>query len=442
MPGELAATPDGRAWVIKALHPSDPITNSRGMPDPSSCPNVVLSYYNVYRLSGDPADATWGFDLTIIPNMLIPAFAQTYHPNGLLAAQSNFLNGSFTPPGVVAPTYTQLLAQFATMGIEAHRLIGMGVTAYQDGPALANQGTLTAAQWEVARKKFYVAPRPGLAAPASTGLHRIAKYEQGDFAFYDSSQHMPNAYFGESKDGCYLPLRLSDSCQKWVTDADMEYQTSAAINLYNGLDLTDTEPARAPPYPAVISAFTPAYAPGNLAGNLVYRPLNSIWGGISARNLSIQTSFAFYVRMSIECRVQPSSVLAPQQTMSPPYDPIALASYFRISRELKDAYPADYNDLGKLWSVIKSAAKVVGPVLSAIPGPVGLIGSAVASGIGAVDSLVSASRGKNGKTAPRDRPAAAATERAQRRADASSVGAPTRQPQQRKRNKQRKAGKK
>lgn len=41
-----------------------------------------------------------------------------------------------------------------------------------------------------------------------------------------------------------------------------------------------------------------------------------------------------------------------------------MATYFRISRELKDGYPADYNDLGKILDVIKGAAKFVLPIAS------------------------------------------------------------------------------
>lgn len=388
------------------------------MPDQSSCPNIVMSYYNVFRLSGNPAEPSWGFDLTVLPNLIMQSFAQVLNHDDTVYQQSNFLNSNFTPPGVVAPSYVDLMTGWLALGVEAHRLIGMGVTAYQDGPALANQGTLTAAQWEVARTKYY--PTTHLSVANGAASRRIVRFQNGDYASYASSQHMPNAYFGESKDGCYLPLRLSHDSQKWVTDADLEYNGGAMV--FNGLDIPVGDmPTGFPPYIAARVPGLSLSVPGYLSGDMVYRPLNGIWGGISARNLSTQTSFAFYVRMTVECRVTPNSMLAPQQSMSPPYDPIALASYFRISRELKDAYPADYNDLGKLWSVIKAAAKVVGPVLGAIPGPVGLVGGAITSGISAVDAIIGASRGKGSKSAPRDRPPAAASDRAKRVADAASI---------------------
>lgn len=357
-----------------------------------------MTYHNVYRLSAplghvDP----WGFDLTVMPTLLVQGFARTVAADGVTTlATTNFLNNAFMPVGQVTPVYSSLLAQFQASGVEAHRLVAYGVTAYQDGPALANQGTLTASQWQVARKKFYTAP-DGTAA-----MVRFAKFQTTDEANYQTSQLMPNAYFGESKDGCYLPLRLGVGCDHWTTSADMEMCAGAEANPLT-LAIPNSSGAAHAPY----TSLTRGYISGGLLqGDAVYAPLNPLWGGISVRNLSPQTSFAFYYRVTVECRVQPTSVLAPQQAMSAPYDPVALASYFRISRELKDAYPADFNDWGKLWEVIKSVARVALPALSLVPGPVGVVSSIANAGLGAL------SRGQSTKSAPRDSPPAAAVQRA------------------------------
>jgi len=176
----------------------------------------------------------------------------------------------------------------------------------------------------------------------------------------------------------------------------MEMLASTGISDLN-YNIPDSSAAALDPFPSLVRAYVNPAAPGQLFGDAVFRPLNSIWGGMSVRNLSPQTSFAFYVRMTVECRVTPISPLAPQQQMSPAYDPVALASYYRISRELKDAYPADYNDLGKLWDVIKQAAKVALPVLSMVPGPVGMVGTALNAGVTAIDSFVKAGSSKKSK---------------------------------------------
>lgn len=253
------------------------------------------------------------------------------------------------------------------MGIEAHRLIALGVSAYQDGPALSDQGTLTATQYPVA-------PRRVNATSTTLGAcsHRVIYHQTGDIASYVASQHMPNAYFGPSKLGCYLPLRLSKDSEEYRTDATASQITS--ISDADRFTLGTTAGTSQLPYPAAEAAYMSS---GYVTGDLVYKALNGNWGSICARNLSPATSFAFYFRITIECRVLPNSPLAPQQSVSPAYDPAAIANYYRISRELKDAYPVDYNDLGKLWEVIKGAVRTISGGLSFVPGPIGQIAGLV-----------------------------------------------------------------
>lgn len=406
----MATTPSGRSWCVKALHPSDPVTDVQGVPDECSSPTVLLQYNQVYRVTPDPSITTsnWGFDLTVIPNLLAPGCVVVRDSVGTIPANGlyNFLNQAFRPPGISVPTYAQLLAQFRTLGIESHRLVYLGVTGYQDGPALADQGTLVAAQWEVARRKFVYGAGSG--SGLFFGTQRGARYQVNDTADYGTLQFMPNAYFGASKEGVYLPLKLTSNHQKWVSSADLE----GTITGWNGVNdqtvVAYTSPGltKIPPFPSLETTYvTSTPTSVSFDGDLTYKPLNGQWGGISCRNLSVQTSFAFYVRMGIEVRVSPDSMLASQQRVSPPYDPLAIASYHRISRELKDAYPADFNDLGKIWEVIKNVARVALPVVGSF-GPIGAgisgVGNAI---IGAVDAV----RGGKGGNSP----SAATVQRAQ-----------------------------
>jgi len=414
----MAGTPDGRAWVVKALHPSDPVSTVHGLPDQSSAPSTVMAYYNVYRVSCPAGETSnWGFDMTITPDVIHQACMITLNRVGLVQSLTSFLNQSLAPAGVPNPSYTQCLAQWATMGVEAHRLLGFGVTAYQDGPALSNQGTLTAAQWEVHPRKLFATGYNVTGSPLAS--YRITQYQANDLALYESSQHMPNAYFGESKDGCYLPLRLSHF-EEYRSAANLELISNSAVT-GNAIPIPTSSPAGVPPYPGI----TPANAvTGSLNGDPVYKPLNSIWGGISARNLSPATSFAFYFRVTVECRLTPTSVLAPQLTMSPAYDPVALASYYRISRELKDAYPADFNDLGKLWEVIKKAAAFAGRTLGNLPGPLGSIARlapVVTSGLSSIGGMIMKEPARR-----QNPPAAASLERVRRAIDAPQPTKPAR----------------
>jgi hypothetical protein len=140
--------------------------------------------------------------------------------------------------------------------------------------------------------------------------------------------------------------------------------------------------------------------------------LSGAWAHICARNLAVTTSFSFFVRCGIEMQVTPSSVLSPQLQLSPPYDAVALNSYFQIARELKDGYPSEYNDLGKMWDSISKVARRILPVVSLIPGA--KIASGIASGVvDAGDAIRARRQAKAKKAVPQ--PSAAAVEIARRR---------------------------
>lgn len=412
--GELAATPGGRAWITKALHPSDPIPCCEGVPTMNSRPTIMLNYNMVFIAAPTSQIGTWGFDASLVPDLFQPMSIRALGPTGLPVLYSSFLNPGLRDP--TTPIFNFATAQrvFNSMGIEAHRLTYMGVTAYQDGPALSNQGTLVAAQYPVARQKINIGCPPGALTTAFSDIRGV-RYQVSDEPNYETSQLMPNAYFGESKDGCYMPLRL-DGDYRYVTEADREHLCNGFPKVVAAYDTYATPTAAPPstifPFPDCPQAYWNVAGGPYIGGTPVYRPLNATWGSICARNLSVATRFAFYVRMGIECLVTPSSVFAPQQKMAIPYDPIALASYFRINRELKDAYPSDHNDLGKIWDVIKSAAKVALPIIGGF-GPYGAAISGIGNGVMSIVDKASGSGGSSpvSKSVPRDRPAMAAVER-------------------------------
>jgi hypothetical protein len=121
-----------------------------------------------------------------------------------------------------------------------------------------------------------------------------------------------------------------------------------------------------------------------LKGQAIPDYCNSNWADFSFKNLAVTTSLSFFYRFGFEVQVLPTSQMSPHLKLSPKHDPAALNAYFAISRELKDAYPADFNDLGMIWDIISSAAKAVAPALGAIPvaGPVLQYGLPALAGLG------------------------------------------------------------
>lgn len=387
----LGSTDSGKDWCLKALHPSDPLNEVRGIPDRSAVPSVFMNYQTVFTLTPAPAaTGVWSFNAALLPNPVDFMYLNRTDTTGTtaLSVLNSQLNGA---------TFPLKVASFMT-DCERWRLAYMSVTVYQDGAALTDQGTLVAAQSVV---------KPAMMSCGGSGPNyllypspSIAAYAVNDLPDFDKSQSMPNAFFSRSKEGAYMPLKLTDTCQDWQSPATNQLLHGALLP--NGFSLayvtenpTPTAGSLITPYPHLVQASRLANdgVPGANLGALVPAMCNDNWGFISARNLSVSTSYSFFIRAGYEIQVQPGTVLTPQQKLSPPHDSLALDTYFAIAREMKDAYPADYNDLGKIWDVISRIGTTISPVLSAIHPA---LGAGVAGGIRAGNAIKSyfASQGK------------------------------------------------
>jgi len=407
----LGATQDGAEWCLKALHPSDPAVDVKGIPDQSAIPSTFVNYQSVITIQpAAGATGTWSFDFSLLPDPICPAsWART--------DSVGTVNGTHLNPQLTGANYDAKAETFIETA-ERWRLAYMSVTAYQDGPDLANQGTLVAVQKPTMPNYVSLAATNTATGAISAGL-RGRKNDVGDFPDYASAQAMPNAYFNQSKFGCYMPLKLTNTCQKWKNAiGDRNYLLGAAAahvaNSYFSIP-TGANTSNTWPYYDLPAVFTSAA--GTFGGTAVHEWGNDVCGQISAQNLSVQTSYTFYVRMGIEMQANPNSPLSPFLRLSPAYDSKALKMYYAIARELKDGYPADFNDLGKLWPLIKKAANVVGPMLGLIPHPVAQalsIGIPVAAN--AVDSAVHAVASlKKKKEDGRGNPSAADIQRARKK---------------------------
>lgn len=393
----FGATPSGVDWCVKALHPSDPITEVRGVPDKSCFPTMFMNYQTVATIT-PPVNATgtWSTDLQLIP-----------HPICFCAGSATFSTGTTSieilnsqVPGALPYAHVQKYANFIA-SFKRWRLAYASVTVYQDGPDLANQGTVVACQKPVAPFMYNLTnPVEGGYPSHSVGAFHAFHMEASDLPNYSNSQSMPNAYFGRSRDGLYMPLKLSGEFD-WHSPADSIYQASAAA-------INDT--VTSPTYLQVILPYNTnivssgqrpfitlndahAYRVGTAEVQIAADPTSAFcsttWGDISFRNMAVTTSLSCFFRFGFECQVAPESTMSPQLKLSPPYDRLALETYFAISRELKDGFPADYNDLGKIWSVIKDAASAIAPMVSLIPG----VGPLLVGGGKVVGSVVDAVSG-------------------------------------------------
>jgi hypothetical protein len=428
----LGGTDSGRNWCLKALHPSDPLVEVTGIPDQDATPTTFMNYQSTFTVTSPTPDQTWKFDACLLPHPIQMMYVRKARSDDFASNVTNFLN-----PQVAGGTSFEKCRNFVT-NFERWRLAYMSVTVYQDSPALANQGTIVVCQPPVKPIRGALAPNNipyvGTIIPQLV-LPRFEAYTTSDYPNYEKSQSMPNAYFARSEAGAYVPLKLTSTCQKWHSEQDMVIVGNQDLEAVVPPELKDLAylmggvgmpgystladmPTTGPfPFPAIHSTgrVHTVNAAGKsptamVVGEATPAMCNDVWAHISARNLSPQTSFSFFVRAGFELQVNPSSTLSPQLRLSPQYDPAALQHYFAIAREMKDAYPADYNDLGKLWAVIKNVANTVMPILKQLP----TLGPVFTAVEGPVRASVSALEKALVPSTKRDTPSAGAIEAAKK----------------------------
>lgn len=387
-------------------------------------PTICLNYQSTHTLTIIPGqDTPWDFAMTMLPHPLWFAWwegAKAYNPVGSQSYNGAFWNSQLVPTTV--PTHDELLTAWLSLA-QRWRLAYQSVTIYQDGPDLSNQGTIVVAQAPLEPRLWTVSTAINEATDLVASV-RLADYDrESQGPNFERSQSLPNAYMSRSREGAYVPLKLTSTCQEWHSQADNVVPMTPGDHpgpLSSGMVLVPHVAAVTYPFHSV----SPAHGSGgDLAGEECPALMNGSVAHICARNLSKETSFTFYFRMGIEMQLSASSTLTPQLKLSPPYDPMALDTYFSISRELKDAYPADYNDLGRMWDVISSTVKQMAPQLRQMPFAA-RAEPFVRVGIGLGDAIREARRKDNSSSkgsGPVDKQPAATTERQQALRNAVSV---------------------
>lgn len=353
-----------------------------------------MNFMSTFQFTA-PASAadTWGFDLDVLPHPIGFGSVHTYDASVAHSELFNLNNTQLTG-ATHADKYNTWIGY-----AQRWRPTYMGVTVYQDGAALTNQGTLQACQRPVHEVKLQ-GTAGAFTAGALTGGYAnnpMVMYQAADRTSFETVSNMPNAYVGRSADGCYMPLIMTNTCQKWHGQHDQVQHVKVAASSTTGYPYPTSDSVNVWPFYDLHTVYqNGSGASGVIAGQFTSKVGSDIWGLICARNLDITTSFTVVIRCGFEIQCQPGTLLSPQLHISPAYDPQALASYFAIRREMKDAFPADFNDWAKIWGVIKRVADVVLPGVSMM-GPIGsVIGAAGRGAVSVVDAITNAvSKGQN-----------------------------------------------
>lgn len=379
-----------------------------GLPDSSAVPSTMLNFQSTTTYTPTAgAVGTWDCLIQCWPDATQPVYVQTAD------SVSGFRNFALFNRQL-GTSQVEAIGYLAS-NVQRHRLVYYGATVYVDAPSLSDQGSIVAYQAPVTINEVSFSTDTDVALVNTHSCAQLAEqFDLSCFPSYTTGLAMPNAYTGLAKHGCYMPLKLTENHQQWRGTESLRSYGQAWGVVRNGFGTPlrwSPDAGPAPPLPR--TNFWPypdleiAYLDTNdglLKGGRLYRPLSENVGNVCIVGMSPAASVRVVLRYGIECQVQPGTLLSTHLKVSPAFDRQAIDEYFMIARELKDAYPADYNDWGKLWSVIKTAANAVAPALSVF-GPVGAgIGSVIPLATGAVDRLI----------APKgDKPPAAALERAQ-----------------------------
>lgn len=420
---EFGATPAGRAWCIKALNPAEVGLETSGAPDKSSARTLVLQYEMETRIAFPSAAGSpnsWGLDAQFIPHPVNFMFGRFKDDTGGYVAQPlgvfECLNDKMPGDGH-AEKFRAFMQE-----VTVYRLAYAGLTLRLDAPSTDCQGTLLACQRVINNYEYGIsgsvitiqAPQKAAASAPSVGasvysaicpLPKLCVWP-GENGIPGPSQPVytrcaiPNHYSGDAKEGVYVPLHLTENALRWRGYSDSVVWTPRGATDAQFAPLivsTHEELGVEGPHPTLTGAYFDAEHGVGCYDALTAPFLSDVACDICLTNLSPKASLNLTFRIGIEVQVQPQSALQGQVRIAPPHDPLALTSYFAVTRQLKDAYPASYNDWGKIWGVIKRAASTVLPLAAPLLGS-NPIGAAVMSlapmAIRGVDKLAERSKQK------------------------------------------------
>jgi hypothetical protein len=398
----------GRDWLLRALHPAseDPCP---GLPDASATP-VLRPDYRLQTTINPPAStgsSAWDCMIWTPPgdvNAVYWAtgppgvnFAQSAQPAGcevgVLRLQPSELS-SFTEPYTInyITSGAQALTSVPSIQTNSFRHMFKSITVHQIASAVSDQGQVYAAQFApLLRNPCCIVCNgydSGIEIPESdppvnyqlVGALYTAVLPASEA---DLTAMAPDFYMGPSRDGIYMPLRLSGPSQPFArsTPSGPVYQANGGGGVF-GVDPTQNPmgaicvpsanalASAGAPVPWVFRSMTvqsTGAPPQSLLGPLQFDTGydNTNFGVIIFRGLQGSSGGGFGASLQLKCiaglEIAPNPDASVRVFVQPaaPYEPRALEAYYALCLELRDAYPASYNSLESILDAIGGAASKV-----------------------------------------------------------------------------------
>lgn len=376
----LASTPAGHAFAMKCLHPADHEIKSTRAPG-GFLPSVSISC-DMLETVPWPEGALFCL-IAQQANPLVPLSISFFGEGN--AAVENYLwfNSAIGLRGLTKgiagnwSNYQAGIGEFVR-SITSYRVNAQSVTMDFVAPAVANQGTILSCQTCV---------KPRTISPASytssdttiTSVRALCDFWL--YPTYDFNQAQmlmgTNAYTSHAIEGFYQPLKMGDMRLRNAQDIYIPMDASYLENQDD--DVSYNCNGRLGTFPINFRNMAFTFSDSGLL-----KPTSSTVGltwisGVNATGVSLRLRF----RQVLEVYPKLGTLYSPMTEAPYPPDDLSYRMIREISGRMKDAYPASYNDLGKLKSIIKSIGhtvlKFADPffdVLSAVPGVPGTIGAA------------------------------------------------------------------
>lgn len=349
----LGDTPEGRAFALKALDPSQDGLPVLGMPDITTEDIVVEQYKQfvsiIAPVSGVQPTDSFNYIIRLTGNIIAPfdVFIQKQSSPDNWDYSFTYLNSQMNGVHVPQSIYNSSDAAAKTTAITAafnDRLTNL-VKDYQNLRGLYNSLTIKQMSSQLTDQGYIVACQQ-VATPKVTYQTNGASYTNGgsvvqvndflanDFPALDNAFSLSRTYQNPSRDGVYLPLHLDNKFDEWKNIEALANVTS--------------------PIMAIGSTIRSRFATiTNGTPNIPQLFQNT--GHIFINGVAPGTSFQLMWRGGYEGLPFSGSASTTHSQPSPAFDQTALNAVSQLTRKhLMFAYPASWNDGHSLWNWIKS----------------------------------------------------------------------------------------
>lgn len=356
----------GRRWLIKALHPAEASIKAPKAPGTSRYPTVVQEIVSTFQLdppSGITSAQTWEGRVVVHSDPLNPLEFFSAITGGVESFKGSYLNQAFFKSDDCFKVHTideiGACYQSFTQACETFRVNALSTTGVFVGATMTDQGSILASQFVDCTRNVSI-------VDSAKDCQILGNVWVDPLPTMSEAALGQRPYVADAREGWYCPQKMTQPGH-WQRTNDIALRG----RLLTPGNPTSFDEGECQKWPITYGATT---------GMAVWvRTYDDSCSQIFMKGLSATTSFRVTIRMVIEMGVTPNNDFASFAT-DPAYpDESAYGLYMTIVNELQDAYPADYNDLGRLWGKVKQIAKRVAGFVDPIAGIAAAVGVPFAS---------------------------------------------------------------